>query len=209
MLLGHNAAVLASVSRAVALSRGPDEPVEQKGDIGAALSDVFRRLTRHGPSLMVLEDLEAADEHSLDLLYQLATGQREVPLLLVCTCRTEEVVPDGPVARLFQRLDGPKLASYVEPRALSFVETQLLVAQLLGGQLDQAGLNAIYLLAKGNPYYTEEAVRALRGRGQLSESNGIWYVPGGVSVGWNRDQLRRRPSGSGDFRLAAHFRIRS
>lgn len=55
------------------------------------LLEAWKELAKPLPLLLVLENVQAADPHTLDFIGALATAGGDVPLLLVCTYRTLEV----------------------------------------------------------------------------------------------------------------------
>ncbi|MGK4001518.1 AAA family ATPase [Sorangium sp. So ce1036] len=71
-------------------SLGPEESgalVKQR--IAAALTRLARLAARHLPIVVLCDDLQWADDASLDLLESLVQGAADLPLLLVCSARAE------------------------------------------------------------------------------------------------------------------------
>jgi predicted ATPase len=74
---------------------------------------------------------------------------------------------------------------------LSFLASCELVTALLSGPAEQAALERVYTLAAGNPHYTQEAVQAMRGRGQLREADGRWHLEIDTAILPGSNFLRR------------------
>jgi DNA-binding CsgD family transcriptional regulator/tetratricopeptide (TPR) repeat protein len=137
-------------------SAGRLDPVLAAGEQMLALID------RHccGPVLLVLEDLQWADEASVTLWTRLTLAVDQLPLLLVGTRRP---APDG--ARLDQLRAAVEAAGgtvlALDPLTPDDVRT--LAARLLGREPDRA-LLALLAEAGGNPSYVRELVVALPDR---------------------------------------------
>lgn len=71
-------------------SGGPDESgVVLKRRIAAALTRLVRLAARRLPIVVLCDDLQWADDASLDLLESVVQGMADLPLLLVCSARAE------------------------------------------------------------------------------------------------------------------------
>ena len=111
-------------------------------------------LASREPTILILEDLQWADEPLLDFLEFLALHVARVPLMLVATARPElfERHPSFAAAVRINRIA-------VEP--LSDDETEELVASVV----DEATADlrtAIARQAQGNPFFAEESARLVR-----------------------------------------------
>jgi predicted ATPase len=158
----------------------------------AALSVVFKRLTAHGPVVLALDDLHRADECSLQLLHHLARKTRTMPLLLLGTCRADGAGPPGPLVPLLAELLREDALQWLDIGGIGFQETERIIGELLGAPIDPGVLEVVHALAQGNAFYIQEAVYALRGRGQLYYANGQWHAHQHTSTVWGRDHLRRQ-----------------
>jgi class 3 adenylate cyclase/tetratricopeptide (TPR) repeat protein len=125
----------------------------------AAWRRFFEALAEHRPLVLVFEDLQWADDASLDFVDHLVDWSSDVPLLVACTARPE----------LLERRPGwgggKRNAVTVSLDRLSDDET----AALLGRLLDRAVLpaetqQALLLRAGGNPLYAEQYARMLEER---------------------------------------------
>jgi DNA-binding SARP family transcriptional activator len=158
----------------------------------AALSVVFKRLTAHGPVVLAVDDLHRADESSLQLLHHLARKTHTMPLLLLGTCRADAAGRPGPLVPLFAELLREDAFQCLDIGGIGFQETERIIGELLGAPIDPGVLEVVHALAQGNAFYIQEAVYALRGRGQLYYANGQWRAHQHTSTVWGRDHLRRQ-----------------
>jgi class 3 adenylate cyclase len=125
--------------------------------------------------VVVVEDLQWADQTMLDVLEDLAEHV-EGPVLFVCAAR-----PD-----LFRIRPGwgggkPNYSS-VALAPLPEDESARLVALLLGGgELPDAALRGILARGEGNPFFLEEIVRRLADARLIERVHGHWEVRGEVA----------------------------
>ncbi|GAA0993363.1 BTAD domain-containing putative transcriptional regulator [Acrocarpospora macrocephala] len=142
--------------------------------VGGFLSGV----AREAPLLITLEDLHWADDQTLALLRALPSLLAASRVLLVVTCRDNELNdPQQDVLAALARL-GPVR---VELDGLSPADTAALVRATSAGDVEDEVVAAIVERTGGNPFFVIETVRLLAAEQDISE------VPSGV-----RDVLRRR-----------------
>ena len=134
-----------------------------------------------GPMVLVLDDLQWADEGSLELLAAVAGRLGDVPLLVVCTVRELEVGRNDALVDALAALTRRPGTRRLRLRGLSGAATAELVARTTGEAVDEATATAIHDRAEGNPFFTTELAR-LVAAGAVGED-----VPSGV-----RDVVRRR-----------------
>ncbi|MFL5934628.1 MAG: ATP-binding protein [Gaiellaceae bacterium] len=110
------------------------------------------------PLVLVFEDIHLAEEPMLDLLEHLASGVRDVPLLILCLARND-LLDERPTWG-----GGNVRAIAMELEALRADESAQLVDALLAGEsadLSSQQCQAVLATAEGNPLFIEETVRAL------------------------------------------------
>jgi DNA-binding CsgD family transcriptional regulator len=128
------------------------------------------------PTILVIDDLQWADQASITLWGRLARSARQVPLLLVGMMRP---VPQRDELLALRRVAGDatrlQLAGLAEPAVAA------LVAELAGGRPDH-GLLRLADGAAGNPFYVTELVAALaRGSGLTITEAGTAELTGGFA----------------------------
>ena len=118
---------------------------------------VLRQLLRAAPSVLVIDDLQWADESSLRLLQLFAAELERLPCLVVCTLREPRTNPDPARERLLLSLR--RNALVLELSGLSQAETEELVGVVARDQ-DAAELGAeLHRRTAGNPLFLREMLR--------------------------------------------------
>lgn len=115
------------------------------------------------PALLDFEDLQWADEISLEILGELARRARELPLLLVGAYRIEELAPGSFFREWRARLLGQRLAEEARLAPLSYAETALMTTLILdtGLPAPREVVAAIHERTDGIPLHIEELLGAL------------------------------------------------
>lgn len=120
------------------------------------------RLARRSPLALVFEDWHWADDSSAALLEHVLPLVGSVPLLVVCTTRSQL----GPAAGLQRRAGelalGERLLE-IDLEPLTQVESEQLVATLADRALTPRRREQIVAAAERNPFFIEEVVRSLAG----------------------------------------------
>jgi class 3 adenylate cyclase/tetratricopeptide (TPR) repeat protein len=126
----------------------------------AAWRRFFEALAEDGPTVLVFEDLQWADDGLLDFVEQLVDWATGVPLLVVCTARPELL------SRRPGWGGGKTNATTLSLAPLTDDETARLIGFLLDRTVMAAETQATLLArAGGNPLYAEEFVRMSAERG--------------------------------------------
>jgi serine/threonine protein kinase len=143
---------------------------EQRTRRFAALRELFARLARRRPVVLVVDDLQWADRDSLALLSQLLRPPDPPPLLVLATVRTSSAGGE-PVRETIDRLLGsswrrPGDLRSLELEPLSSASAMQLVAALMAAApaAAQAHAAAIAQESRGHPMFIQELVRHLGDR---------------------------------------------
>jgi tetratricopeptide (TPR) repeat protein len=144
-----------------------------------AVSRVVERLAA-SPLVIVLEDVQWADELTLRLAAFLARRIAHQAVLLVLTAR-EELVPDAAMLRVtLDELREHGAGVVLTLRPLSRPETRALARSLSRAERDPAVLarldDHVWRVSAGNPLLALETVRAIRQHGP-DEAQGDWLLP--------------------------------
>ena len=144
-----------------------------------ATAAFLKRAAADRPSVLVLEDLHAADDPSLLLLRYLARGLRVSRLLVVGTYRDVEVWRAPGVSDALGELvrDGELMTL----RGLARDDVRGLIGDLVGAAPSDATVKAVHETTEGNPLFVREAVRLLASEGRLEQPgrSGV-PIPGSV-----------------------------
>jgi DNA-binding CsgD family transcriptional regulator len=121
------------------------------------------------PSVLVLDDVQWADEASLAACSRLVSVVDQIPLMLVLVARR---VPRRPaVGGLRQAVTARPAPSVLEITGLTSDEVASAAAKLLSAQVGPR-LRAALARAAGNPLYVREMVNVLRNEGALRVEGG-------------------------------------
>src|SRR4029453_3117223 len=137
-----------------------------------AVAHFLRDLVATRPLLLVVENLQWADETSLQLFTFLVRRIDAWPLLMVGIVRREELGESTVLRRLLQETDGRSSLRQLSLAALSRADTAALVRSLAGRDIDPPAAvrlaNQVWLLSEGNPFMVVESMRALESGGIAS-----------------------------------------
>ena len=121
------------------------------------------------PTLLAFDDLQWADELSLEVIGELSRRGRQQPLLLVAGYRPGEL-PAGSIHREWRaRLLSQRQGEEVRLERLTYEETALVTTLILGTGLPASRevVQAVYQRTDGIPLHIEELLAALGDAGQL------------------------------------------
>jgi class 3 adenylate cyclase len=156
--------------------------------LAVAFQHLFRAFAREAPVLLVLEDLHWADEASLELLQHLARELRDARVAMLATYRTDEMHRRHPLLRALAELQRERVTSEISLKRLTPGETKEVIRATFAQSdpnvvISDEFRDAIYERSDGNPFFTEELLKA------LVESGGVYFD---MERGWERkpiDQL--------------------
>jgi|CXWL01.1.fsa_nt_gi class 3 adenylate cyclase/tetratricopeptide (TPR) repeat protein len=141
-------------------------PRKQKGKTLEALIDRVRALSRHGPLIIVIEDIHWIDPTSQDLLERLVPIVKSLPVLLVMTYRLEYQPP----------WTGPDVATLTLNRLDREHGAQLVESLTLARALPTDVLDEILARADGVPLFVEELTRSVLESGLLREEGDCYSL---------------------------------
>lgn len=158
-------------------SRGNGEvragtPVHQH--IGSAVTDLLLQTSHSAPLSLVLDDLQWADEESLQLIQHLARVTRSSRILLAGAFCDDDLTEKHPVfSRMLQVMTHDRLAECIPVRRLSPEETNIFIASFMGQDASGEEFTTfVYRRTKGNPRLIEAMVWSLGGRLELQREIG-------------------------------------
>jgi DNA-binding CsgD family transcriptional regulator/tetratricopeptide (TPR) repeat protein len=131
------------------------EPPSQ-GQVFQLLVAMLEQLSRQQPIVVIIEDLHWADRSSCELLGVWARGLRHTRVLVVTTCRTDELRRDDPLRAFLAELERLRGVHRIQLEPLSRAEIGELVEAAVGRQPEAAERDRIYQRSGGNPLFAEE-----------------------------------------------------
>jgi DNA-binding CsgD family transcriptional regulator len=146
--------------------------VPRRRDLVMEIAELLAGIEK--PTVLVFEDLQWADDLTLETLTELARQSREQPLLLVSSYRSNEVLGASVLREWRSRLVTQRIAEEVRLDRLSRDETALMTTLILGTGLPAPRdvVDAVHARTNGVPLHVEELCRAL-GRERLSDSRAV------------------------------------
>ena len=124
-------------------------PEQERQYLFTCLSDVLGRLAGARPTLLLLDDLQWADEPTLLFLEHLAPQLARLPLMVVATYRDVEV--GRPLAHIFEDLHRRRLAQRLNLDGLAEADTAEVVRRLAGQEPPPSLVAGLHAANGGEP----------------------------------------------------------
>jgi class 3 adenylate cyclase len=151
----------------------------------AAAVGLLTAISEQQPVVLVLDDLQWADEASLMLVDHIVAGQPAVRLLLVGIFRDDEVAHARALRETLGELQRHPGVTRLELRGFDNADVVALMETLAGYPLgdDEVGLaDAVYRETDGNPFFVNQVLRHLVETGALyQDSSGHWAAQGSLA----------------------------
>ena len=208
-ILGPWAKLLARHEPALENVPGPEEMPDSPALNGeaardrllGALRDILLRFAAEKPVLLILDDLQWADELSLTFLRSLAAEVPfRAPLVVLGTFRSDELSPE-----LKAIIEDPSATCAMLGR-LDAGAVSTMVADMLGMfQAPPALIAFLVRVSEGNAFFVAEYLRAAAAEGILVRDRGRWRLSSlgdGSESAYDRVRLPRSISGLVNRRLA-------
>jgi DNA-binding CsgD family transcriptional regulator len=142
-------------------------PAQAPPKVAEAVCAALTRAAQDGAITVFLDDLQWADDATLDLLPQLADQIAGRGILLIGCFRSEELPRDHLLRSVRAELRRRNRLAEISLASLGTAEVTQLLAGLLGAEPEPSLVTAIGGRADGMPFAVEELAAALRQSGQL------------------------------------------
>ncbi len=147
------------------LAQRVDETADALGSRRILVLDMVDRIlsSLSGPILIDFEDIQWADDMSLEIIGELAKRVRDRPVLIVGAYRTEELPPGAFLREWRARLISQRLAEEVRLAPLTREQTALMTTLILNTGLPapREVVQAVHERTNGFPLHIEELLGAL------------------------------------------------
>ncbi|MGH2373940.1 MAG: ATP-binding protein, partial [bacterium] len=161
---------------------------EHKRRLFESVFTLLRDVSATAPCVLLIEDVHAADEPTLQLLHYLMRRASEIPLLILATCRDDEVSAEHPLSGVMAELLLARSASRMALRPLAPGDLAALASGALGGRpVDRDLVQAVYEMTEGNPLYTQEVLRTMQQEGAIAVAEDRWRLRHGARPAPSRD----------------------
>ena len=127
------------------------------------------RLSATQPVMFVIEDLHWADQSTLDLTAFLVRSLRDARVLLVATCRSDELHRRHPLRPLLTGWERARSVERVDLRRFDREEVTAQLAAILGDEPGPGVADVVFGRSGGNAYLVEELAGVVRGDGDLAD----------------------------------------
>ena len=157
-------------------------PVPAKSDqntLFEAIRCALSTIAHQQPTAVFLDDLQWADNATLELLPTLVDTLKNEPLILIGTYRSDEIPRGHPMRRLRLELRRARQLQEIVVEPLSQVETGQLAQQILGETVSHTLISMLYDRTQGMPLFVEELAATLGKSNHLQPSSqGLELIPG-------------------------------
>lgn len=149
-------------------------PEQERRYLFNSIRDFVLRAAAARPLVVILDDLQWADESSLLLLQHVAQTFEEIPVLILGTYRDVELDVHRPLATALETLVRRRLAHRMVLSRLSVQGVAAMLTKLKGEPPPRELVEAIYSETDGNAFFVEEVFRHLSEEGLLFDREGGW-----------------------------------
>ena len=168
-LMGENAPELVQLAPALRriFSEIPAAPELDPRDTRRYLFDGFTafvaRVASNRPLVLFLDDLQWADEPTLDLAAHLGRRVQGMPVLIIASYRDIDLSANPRLTSMLESWirGGTRLFRI---NGLSELEVAAMLRSLGGGEVPPGLLSSVYEATRGNPFFIEEVLKDLRER---------------------------------------------
>ncbi|NUR19803.1 MAG: AAA family ATPase [Gemmatimonadaceae bacterium] len=164
-------------------------PADAKARLFWSFAQMLSRMASRRPMLLVLENLQWADESSLELLHFVARQIAKDRVLIVGNYNASQRDGHPTLAATERSLVALGAADVLTIGALEERETDELLQRTFDAPASATRdfARRLHAWTGGNPYFVEETLKALVAEGALREERGRW-------VGWDRESFILPPT---------------
>ncbi len=160
------------------------EPEEFRTRLMWNFAEFLKRYASRTPLLCVLEDLQWADESSLELIHFLARQTQGAPILFLGTYNDQERDRNPRLVQTERSLSSLGVGSVIQLDSLTREQVNELVSRTfeIDGEVVRDFAAVLYGWTRGNVFFLEEIMKSLVASGRLKNQNGTW-------VGWTAKEF--------------------
>jgi class 3 adenylate cyclase/tetratricopeptide (TPR) repeat protein len=151
-------------------------PQEQMLQTFDEVASAVLALTRERPVALLFDDLQWADEDSIQLIRYLVRTLGTGPIFLMITIRPYSDSVAGGANKLIADLDRMHVTQVMRLQRLTRLQTGELLEKQLGAPVDDSTLRSLHSRSEGVPFFIEEFVRAYREAEALQLIDGTWTL---------------------------------
>ncbi len=151
-------------------------PQEQMLRIFDEVTSVFSTLAVERPLALLFDDLQWADEDSIQLIRYLVRTLPTAPIFLLITIRPYTESFSTGATKLIADLDRMRVTELLRLERFTRLETAELLQNMLGAPVDESTLQSLHSRSEGVPFFIEEFARAYREADALQLMDGTWTM---------------------------------
>ncbi|MHB8729390.1 MAG: ATP-binding protein [Sulfuricaulis sp.] len=139
-----------------------DFPEARQARLSRAVDQLLEASRGGRPAVLMVDDIQWADEASVQVLHYLARHAAQRPVLVIYAYRDEAVDSDERFAQLVESLHRDTAARRVSLARLGYADTEKIVAALAGTNIDAPGLaERLHRETEGNPFFLMSILQSL------------------------------------------------
>jgi tetratricopeptide (TPR) repeat protein/transcriptional regulator with XRE-family HTH domain len=139
-----------------------DFPEARQARLSRAVGQLLEAASGGRPSIVMVDDIQWADDASAQVLHYLARHAAQRPVLVIYAYRDEDADSDERLARLVESLRRETEARRVRLAPLTYADTESLVAGLADANVGAPGLaERLYRETEGNPFFLMSILQSL------------------------------------------------
>jgi tetratricopeptide (TPR) repeat protein/transcriptional regulator with XRE-family HTH domain len=139
-----------------------DFPAARQARLSRAVDQLLDASRGGRPFVLMVDDIQWADDASAQVLHYLARHAAQRPMLVIYACRDEAVDSDERLAELLESLRRDSNAQRMPLARLAYADTESLVAALADPKLDTPGLaERLHRETEGNPFFLMSILQSL------------------------------------------------
>jgi tetratricopeptide (TPR) repeat protein len=155
----------------------PISPAQERDRLFEAVSQFVTNISKEAPLLVVLDDLQWADQSSLLLTHYLARGIYKEQLLVLGAYRDTYVDESHPLYAVLTELNRERLLQSIPLKRLSFADVIEMIKQILEqDDVSRDFCKLIYEKTRGNPFFIEEVIKSLKEEKIIYREDDKWNV---------------------------------
>ncbi len=151
-------------------------PQEQMLRTFDEVASAFLALTKERPLALLFDDVQWADDDSIQLIRYLVRTLASGPIFMLISLRPHSDSASGGAGRLIADLDRMRVTQVLRLQRLSRLDTGELLGNLLGAPVDEATVGSFHARSEGVPFFVEELARAYREAEALQLIDGTWTM---------------------------------
>jgi tetratricopeptide (TPR) repeat protein len=133
-------------------------------------------LTRERPLLLMLDDLQWADDDSIQLIRYLVRTMGSAPIVLLISLRPYSDSATGGASKLIADLDRMRVTQVLRLQRLTPRQSGELLENLLGSPADESMIESLHSRSEGVPFFLEELARAYREAEAIQLIDSTWTM---------------------------------